>query len=64
METLYDKLGNTSQAALYRSRFDKEIKALEKRYVSHIDSMIVRGQFVLGGFDRPFYDPASLRKLS
>lgn len=62
LETLYDKLGNISQSQLYRSRFEKEIKGLEKRYVSHIDSMIVRGQFTLGGFDNYVrYDYASLR---
>jgi hypothetical protein len=64
LETLYDKLGNTGQASIYRARFDKEIKGLEKRYVSHIDSMIVRGQFVLGGWDRSWYDPSSLKRLS
>lgn len=62
LETLYDKLGNISQSQLYRSRFEKEIKGLEKRYVSHIDSMVVRGQFTLGGFDNYVrYDYASLR---
>jgi len=64
LETLYDKLGNTGQSSIYRARFDKEIKGLEKRYVSHIDSMIVRGQFVLGGWDRSWYDPSSLKRLS
>jgi hypothetical protein len=65
LETLYDKLGNMNNASLYRSRFEKEIKGLEKRYVNHVDSMMVRGQFVLGGWDaRMRYDMNSLRKLS
>lgn len=65
LETLYDKLGNMNNASLYRSRFEKEIKGLEKRYVNHVDSMMVRGQFVLGGWDaRMRYDVNSLRKLS
>ena len=65
LETLYDKLGNMNNANLYRGRFDKEIKGLERRYVNHIDSMMVRGQFVLGGWDsRMRYDVNSLRKLS
>lgn len=65
LETLYDKLGNMNNANLYRSRFEKEIKGLEKRYVNHVDSMMVRGQFVLGGWDaRMRYDMNSLRKLS
>jgi hypothetical protein len=65
LETLYDKLGNMNNASLYRSRFEKEVKGLERRYVNHIDSMMVRGQFVLGGWDsRMRYDVNSLRKLS
>lgn len=65
LETLYDKLGNMNNANLYRARFDKEVKNLERRYVNHIDSMMVRGQFVLGGWDsRMRYDMNSLRKLS
>ena len=65
LETLYDKLGNMNNASLYRSRFEKEVKGLEKRYVNHVDSMMVRGQFVLGGWDaRMRYDVNSLRKLS
>jgi hypothetical protein len=65
LETLYDKLGNMNNANLYRARFDKEIKGLERRYVNHIDSLMVRGQFVLGGWDsRMRYDVNSLRKLS
>ena len=64
LETLYDKLGNAAQAGLYRNRFEKEVKGLEKRYVDHIDSLVQRGRFVLGGFDRNRYDVNSLRKLS
>ena len=64
LETLYDKLGNAAQAGLYRGRFEKEVKGLEKRYVDHIDSLVQRGRFVLGGFDRNRYDVNSLRKLS
>ena len=64
LETLYDKLGNATQAQLYRGRFEKEIKGLEKRYLDHVDSLIQRGQFVLGGWDRNWYDPSSLKRLS
>lgn len=64
LETLYDKLGNSTQAQLYRARFDKEVKGLEKRYLDHVDSLVQRGAFVLGGWDRNWYDPASLRRLS
>jgi len=65
LETLYDKLGNAAQAGLYRNRFEKEVKGLEKRYLDHIDSLVQRGRFVLGGWDaRARYDVNSLRKLS
>lgn len=65
LETIYDKMGNSSQSALYKMRFDKEIKALERRYVNHVDSLMVRGRFSLSAGYTPFaYAPDSLRRLS
>jgi len=65
LETLFDKLGNFNGAQLYRSRFDKEVKGLEKRYLDHVDSLVQRGQFSLGGWGTyGMFDPASLRRLS
>lgn len=65
LETLYDKLGNINQSQLYKARFEKEVKGLEKRYVDHIDSLIQRGQFILGGWNGyRMFDPASLRRIS
>jgi len=65
LETLFDKLGQPTQASLYRSRFEKEIKGLEKRYVDHVDSLVQRGAFQLGGWNGySMFDPASLRRIS
>jgi hypothetical protein len=61
LETLYDKTGNISNAQSYRARFDKEVKQLEKRYVDHVDSLVQRGQFQLGQYNRFYYDYASLK---
>lgn len=62
LETLYDKVGSISNADNYRRRFEKEVKDLQKRYVDHIDSMVVRGQFQIGAKNRLFvYDYASLK---
>jgi hypothetical protein len=60
LETLYDKVGNVTNAQSYRARYEREVKQLQKRYVDHIDSLVQRGQFQLGQFGR-FYDSTSLK---
>ena len=45
MEELYLKFGNTGLSNVYAARFSKEMTNLEKRYVSHSDLVIRRGQF-------------------
>ena len=45
MEELYLKFGNTGLSNVYATRFAREMKNLEKRYVSHSDLVIRRGQF-------------------
>jgi len=64
LEEIYLKLSQMSLSETYRKRIADEIKSLEKRYCDHIDSHIVRGQFLIGGGDRFYYDYQSLRKLS
>ena len=65
LETLYEKLGMGAQSEMYRRRQEKEIKGLEKRYLDHIDSMVVRAPFKLGAAGSfPYYDYSSLRRLS
>ena len=61
LETLYDKVGQATQAANYRKRIDKEVKSLEKRYTDHQDSLVQRGQFNLVGNRMFYYDYASLK---
>ena len=61
LATLYDKTGSMANAENYRRRIDREVKRLEKRYCDHIDSRIVRGQFVLGNLRPFYYDYASLK---
>jgi hypothetical protein len=63
LEDIYLKLGQQSLAATYRARIDKDIKDLMKRYVDHIDSQVIRGQFSVGN-KRFYYDYASLKKLT
>lgn len=63
LEEIYLKLGQQSLAATYRARIDKDIKDLMKRYVDHIDSQVVRGQFSVGD-KRFYYDYASLKKIT
>lgn len=45
MEELYLKFGNPGLSNVYAARYAKEMKNLEKRYVSHSDLVIRRGQF-------------------
>jgi len=45
LENIYLKVGQPSLAATYSSRYEKEIKELQKRYCDRIDANIVRGQF-------------------
>ena len=61
LETLYDKIGQSTQADSYRRRIEKEIKSLEKRYTDHQDSLVQRGQFTMSGNRLFVYDYASLK---
>lgn len=61
LQTLYDKVGNATSSELYRRRIEDEIKELSKRYVDHVDSQVVRGQFQMAGGRRFNYDYSSLR---
>lgn len=61
LETLYDKTGSLNNAQSYRQRYEREIKRLEKRFCDHIDSLVQRGQFQLGGNRFFYYDYASLK---
>ena len=62
LEDLYLKLGNMTMSEVHRRRIDTDMKRLEKRYVDHIDSSVVRGRFGIGAneFFAP-YDATSLR---
>lgn len=61
LQTLYDKVGSATSSELYRRRIEDEMKGLTKRYVDHVDSQVVRGQFQIGGGRRFNYDYSSLR---
>lgn len=63
LEDIYMKLGQASLAQMYRARWEKEIKELQKRYCDHIDNSVVRGSFSLGE-KKFYYDYASLKKLA
>jgi hypothetical protein len=65
LEEIYLKLGNMPMSDTYRKRIAEEVKGLQKRYLDHIDSNIVRGRFPIsdGGFNAN-YDYSSLRRLS
>ena len=63
LQTLYEKIGQMTNADFYRRRIDDEIKQFQKRYCDHIDSNFQRGQFGLGR-SRFNYDYASLRSNS
>jgi hypothetical protein len=67
LEEIYLKLGNAQMSELYRRRITDATKDLERRYVDHIDSTIVRGRFLLGapsGDSYAPYDWQSLRKVT
>ena len=67
LEEIYLKLGNAQMSELYRRRIADSVKTLEKRYVDHIDSVVVRGRFAIGSSQGDAYAPydyQSLRKLS
>jgi len=61
LETLYSKSGQDAKSDMYRRRYESEMKQLKKRYADHIDSMVQRGQFQLGGNRWFVYDYASLK---
>jgi hypothetical protein len=61
LEDIYQKLGQQTLAATYRLRIEKDIKDLQKRYLDHIDSQIIRGQFAMNSRGT-FYDQTSLRQ--
>jgi hypothetical protein len=63
LEDIYLKLGQSVMAQTYRARLDRDMKDLQKRYIDHIDSQVVRGQFSVGD-KKFFYDYASLKKLT
>jgi hypothetical protein len=63
LQTLYEKVGQMTNADFYRRRIDDEVKQFQKRYCDHIDSDFQRGQFQMS--QRRFnYDYASLRSKS
>lgn len=61
LEDIYQKLGQQTLAATYRLRIEKDIKDLQKRYLDHIDSQIIRGQFGMNSRGT-FYDQTTLRQ--
>jgi len=67
LQEIYLKLGNAQMSELYRRRIADAVKDLQKRYVDHIDSTIVRSRFLLGppsGDQYAPYDWQSLRKVT
>jgi hypothetical protein len=63
LQTLYEKIGQMTNADFYRRRIDDEVKQFQKRYCDHIDSDFQRGQFQMAR--RRFnYDYTSLRSKS
>jgi len=63
LEDIFNKSGNTTMAQLYKSKIDKSMKQLERRYIDHQDINVVKGQFgrqLVG----PIFDQQSLRNKS
>ena len=62
MVSICDKLGATTKSSSYQRRYDKELKRLEKRYVSRTDTNYRRGMFGMGSLGSRL-DHNSLRIL-
>ena len=63
LEDIFNKSGNTTMAQLYKSKIEKAMKLLERRYIDHQDINVVKGQFgrqLVG----PIFDQQSLRNKS
>lgn len=63
LEDIFNKSGNTTMAQLYKTKIEKAMKLLERRYIDHQDINVVKGQFgrqLVG----PIFDQQSLRNKS